>query len=143
MTIAEIENLSFADLKARRDELIQAAFESEDRGQLASRYVQARTDAKLRDEKLAEQGKTIDALTVGNAALQERFGSAEAYAQTLEEQLQEAREETRRGVDALKSSQSLAASEKHRADAAEKLAKARRVALAEVMKVISPVLAEE
>lgn len=69
MTLTEIENLSFAELKEKRAELIVAATGAED---LAARYVQARTDAKHRDEKLSEQGRTIDALTTGIEAAKEK-----------------------------------------------------------------------
>lgn len=91
MTLTEIENLALSDLKAKREEIVKEL----GGGELAQRYVQARTDAKMRDEKLAEQGKTIEALQAGHAAL------------------------------------------------AEALAKARRTALATVLKTISPALAAE
>lgn len=62
MTITDIENLSAAELKERREELA-AAIAGSPSEELASRYVQARMDAKLRDDKLSEQGTTITALT--------------------------------------------------------------------------------
>jgi hypothetical protein len=71
MNIHEIENLSAAELKAKRAELIEAA-KAVPIGELAERYVKARTDATIRDEKLAEQGGTIDALRAGAAALTEK-----------------------------------------------------------------------
>lgn len=58
MKLHEIENLSVAELKARRSELA-TAIANEPVQEIASRYIQARTDAKARDEKLAEQGKAI------------------------------------------------------------------------------------
>lgn len=61
MEIHEIENLSFAELKQRRDDLIES-LKSQPPGVLAARYLQARTDAKQRDEKLSEQGTTINNL---------------------------------------------------------------------------------
>lgn len=64
MNTHDIENLSADELKARRDELIDAA-RMLPPGEVAARYVQARTDAARRDEKLAEQGKTITALQAG------------------------------------------------------------------------------
>ena len=72
MSLHEIENLTHAELKAQRDELVKAAAH-EHVADLAARYVQARTDAKARDEKLAEQGATITALTAGNAAMQQKI----------------------------------------------------------------------
>lgn len=71
MSIHEIENKTFADLKAERESLVEAA-KSLPVDDLAARYVQARTDAKQRDEKLAEQAKTIEALRDGLAAMKER-----------------------------------------------------------------------
>ena len=68
MTIQEIENMTFAELKARQSELIGAMKDTLPT-ELAARYVQARLDAKQRDEKLSEQGRTITNL---NAALQTR-----------------------------------------------------------------------
>lgn len=56
MSIIEIENMTAAQLKERASELAEQVNDDQD---LAIRYVQARLDAKLRDEKLAEQGKTI------------------------------------------------------------------------------------
>lgn len=64
MQITDIENLSIAELKQRRDEMIAAASEAPIK-ELAERYVQARTDAKQRDEKLAEQARTLDSLNSG------------------------------------------------------------------------------
>lgn len=61
MNIHEIENLTYAELKERKDELA-GALVGTNFGELAVRYVQARTDAKQRDEKLAEQGQTIQRL---------------------------------------------------------------------------------
>jgi hypothetical protein len=58
MNLHEIQNLSFAELKERRDELVKLA----GGGDLAARYIQALTDAKMRDEKLGEQGVTINRL---------------------------------------------------------------------------------
>ena len=68
MTIQEIENMTFAELKARQSELIEAMKDTLPT-ELAARYVQARLDAKQRDEKLSEQGQTITNL---NEALQTR-----------------------------------------------------------------------
>ena len=72
MNLIEIENLSAVELKARRDELVEAA-KGAPVEELAARYVQARLDATQRDEKLAEQGKTI-------TALQDALSAAKAQA---------------------------------------------------------------
>lgn len=61
MTIHDIENMPATELKARREELITAGLDFAP-ADLSERYVQARLDAKLRDELLAEQGKTITGL---------------------------------------------------------------------------------
>lgn len=79
MSIQEIENLSFAELKQRSTELAEslsaALLDSRDIDQvamLAARYVQARTDAKQRDETLAEQGTTISNLNNALVAAEEK-----------------------------------------------------------------------
>jgi len=71
MTLPDIENLTFAELKARRDELIAEAAK-QPVNELAGRYVKARTDAKMRDESLGEQAGIIKALQDGSGALQEK-----------------------------------------------------------------------
>ncbi len=77
MDIHEIENLSFIGLKANRTELVEAA-KVFPQGELAERYIQARTDAKHRDEKLAEQGRTISALHEALAVAKEKGEAAQA-----------------------------------------------------------------
>lgn len=61
MKIIDIENLSVEELKEQRAELVHSAMAA-DLGDLASRYIQARTDAKKRDVTLGEQGRTIATL---------------------------------------------------------------------------------
>ena len=61
MHISDIENMRHKDLKANKAELIEAA-EQFDSKEVARRYVQARTDAMFRDEKMGEQGKQISEL---------------------------------------------------------------------------------
>lgn len=86
MNIAEIENLSFSELKAGGVNLVEAA-QKLPAEELAARYVQARTDAKQRDEKLAEQGETI-------RALHEGLGAGKEKVQSLNAELAKAREES-------------------------------------------------
>ncbi len=74
-----IENLSHAELKANRADLIAQAKEA-DQHELASRYVQARTDAKHRDEKLAEQGRSIEALQFAVEKFQKMATAAQQLA---------------------------------------------------------------
>ena len=75
MSLTEIENLAHAELKAQRDELVKAAAKAP-ANELAARYVQARTDAKARDEKLAEQGRTINALNDACETAKEKLAQA-------------------------------------------------------------------
>jgi len=82
--IHDIENMTADELKARSAELAEA-LNAEPPADLAARYVQARTDAKRRDEKLAEQGKTITALRTGLDATTQKADEAMAAAQRLAE----------------------------------------------------------
>ncbi len=82
MTIHEIENLSHADLKAQRVvllKLLKAVAPEE----VAARYLQARTDAKLRDEKLAEQAKLLAVIQEGQEAMKQREAAAAVAADEL------------------------------------------------------------
>jgi len=84
MKTADIENLAHKDLKARRDELVNALVDATadvPRAELAARYVQARTDAAHRDEKLAEQAVTIGSL---NTAIGDARQKVEEQAKTIE-----------------------------------------------------------
>lgn len=80
MQLTKIENLSAAELKSRREELADAVVAAAeiDREELAARYVQARLDAKLRDEKLAEQGQTIGSLNGSIDLLQREVNRLES-----------------------------------------------------------------
>lgn len=142
MTLIEIENLSATELKERRAELETEAAKG-DAAELAKRFVQARFDAKSRDEKLSEQGATITSLNAAVSASVEKTTEAQAEVASLKAQLKKANEsatavksEVEKFVAAMKETEA-------RAVAAERLAKSRRVALADVMKTISPVLAAE
>lgn len=81
MTFEDIENLSGTELKNQR-EAILTAIESLDTGECRKRYLQARIDAKIRDEKLAEQGRTI-------ALLQQTAESLPAVQSLLEQEKRE------------------------------------------------------
>ncbi len=83
MNLHEIENLSYEELKSRREELsFEAAQASPD--DLGERFVSARIDAKLRDTKLAQQAETLAALQAGMGAMQARL---ERLAQDLDNEL--------------------------------------------------------
>lgn len=56
MKTTEVENMTLEDLKAQRNALPDEVRECED---LAERYIQARLDAKQRDQRMAEQGEEI------------------------------------------------------------------------------------
>jgi uncharacterized membrane protein YccC len=83
MTLPEIENLGEAELKARRDELVEAA-KTTPAEVLAARFVKALTDAKQRDVQLGEQGKTITALQTGLEAAATRSLAAAKAVDTLD-----------------------------------------------------------
>lgn len=169
MTTIDIENMSAADLKAKRAELVEAIKGSPD---LAVRYVQARLDAKTRDEKLAEQGATITALQQGLAAATEKTAALDAELAKAKQETADAdaratemlgaanriRDEAdRMNKDHAKASaEAKAAADKAIADLkaelakATELAKARRAALADVMShanalaaKVAPLLAAE
>ena len=88
MDIHEIENLSFAELKAHKPDLLEA-LKATPHEELAARYLQARTDAKLRDEKLAEQAKTLAALRQGLEAVKEKEAAGRVLACDLVASLRE------------------------------------------------------
>lgn len=86
MKIHDIENLSAAELKSRRHEL-KAGLASASHDELAGRYLQARTDASMRDEKLAEQGRTITTLNDAADAADGRITVLESEVSTLKTRL--------------------------------------------------------
>jgi hypothetical protein len=59
--LENIQNMTGQELKSKRDVLIAEA-QLASLPELAARYVQSLTDAKLRDEKLGEQGREITGL---------------------------------------------------------------------------------
>lgn len=84
MTLAEIENLTYAELKEKKDEILASVLEVQKVEDIAARYVQARTDAKMRDEKMSEQGKTIAAMQEGVGALK---GKIDHLGETLKQEV--------------------------------------------------------
>lgn len=82
MTLETIENLSAADLKTKAAELVAEAVKVEP-AELAKRYVQARLDAKMRDEVLAKQGETVTALQTGLKAAEQQNAALAAQCQGL------------------------------------------------------------
>lgn len=148
MTLADVENLTAAELKAKRSEIVKSIEgEKVPVEDLITRYLQARLDAKVRDEKLAEQGKAI-------TILQQELEAATEKATVWEDRESYCRQEAKKSVDQLETK--ITALEKVVADArtansqlttalkeAQTLAKARRKALADVAGVINPLLVQE
>lgn len=162
MKITEIENMKADELKAKKSEAVEAV---KDDLQLAARYVQARLDATMRDEKLGEQGRTITALQGALAAVKqsvsEILAKSEVDRNDLAAKHEELSESYRKALaeieskwdadrTALKASteyidklvQQLAAEKQDRASALA-LAKDRRVALAQISTLIVPLLVAE
>ncbi len=81
MEIHEVENMTVAELKARKEEILAAVAGNAD---LADRYFQARLDASLRDVTLAEQAKTLGALQTGLEAAKR---DAEAQGKLIDRQV--------------------------------------------------------
>ncbi len=96
MKIHDVENMSAAELGEQYGAIVSALLDGPPPGDLAARYVQARLDAKLRDEKLGEQAKTLEALQTGLAAANqqdlvriERLGRRTAELADVQAQLEE------------------------------------------------------
>lgn len=152
MSLANIENMPAAELKANRESLV-AESAKEPVEQLAARYVQARTDAALRDEKLSEQGRTItllqESLTEAKALLQKR----EAEIRETERQLQAEKDTNAANVGNYEMAltnlrdnmTALAADLSQRTSdlaAATQLAAKRKAALVDVLKLVGDVNAK-
>ena len=142
MELTDIEGLAAAELKKRRDELVAEAAKAPVE-QLAARYVQARTDATRRDEKMAEQGETI-------VHLQKALKAAEKRAAEQAASLGKAEAAIHQDADRFAALQAEAAELRQEATAAKALATKRRAALADVMgfagklgEKVAPLLAEE
>lgn len=124
MNLIDIENMKAADLKAHKQQAIEAA-KGADHADLAGRYVQARLDAVTRDEKLAEQGVTITSLNQAMAQTTAQLTQAVAELKGLQARFEQQKASLAECTQAL-------ASERQARALAETLAKARRVAVAEI-----------
>lgn len=171
MLLRDIENLSVEQLKQQSPALLKK-FESlietikaaegkmtaERLDQLSSlelfeRYLRARLDAKMRDEKLAEQGRTITILNTNAELLNSELAKAKAEIdeqaatiekiQTKREQLQDQLDAQVRGASAelkaIVEKLGLADTEQKRLG---KLAADRRKALAGVMHAVNAIGAQ-
>ncbi len=80
--LQKIENMTCAELKANRDALAAEA-EKQPAKELAHRYIQARTDAKLRDERMATMGQEFAKLNVALLASEQREAKLAAQIKAL------------------------------------------------------------
>jgi len=131
--IIDVENMTSEQIKAQRKEAITAAREA---GDVAERYVQARLDATLRDEKLAEQGQTIKLLQQSISAATARVQELEAACAKWDAQALQAGE----AIDAARK-ENAAMGERIRC--IEAVSKSRRTVLAKLQGLIATELAAE
>jgi len=173
LTYREIENLGAAELKAKLPELIKEFGELAEQSRMAGdlrplalpelfeRFVRARLDAKARDVALGEQGKTITALNLGAESLTAQLKEArDLIAQTSAEvarAMEKMAQADRAAADELGKLRQELATVRDRlnqttieAQAATRLAKARRDCLADLLKFagdlsakVAPLLAAE
>lgn len=146
MTLHQFMNLTVAEIKEKKIELAKE-LEKASTSELAGRLVLTLLDAKTRDEKLGEQGKTITALQQGNEALTDKVSQLTAKLTKTEKNLAEvtvANENlTKTSAEVERDLTAKLQAEMARADTGETLARKRRVALAEIMTHISPLLVVE
>lgn len=121
MTIQDVENLSAAELKADRNKIADLLGAELTADSLAGRYVQARYDAKARDEKLAEQGVMITVMQDGMAAAKAQIELLTKNLKDKEAELARVKEQaTDWANDAKKEYQTLAITAQSQLDAAQK-----------------------
>jgi len=132
MNLTDIENLTAAQLKAQSIELSEEAAKSDPK-ELAKRYIKARIDAATRDEKLAEQGKTITSLNEALEAQKKLAATAEAQATDFALRLRKAGEDAKATAQAIQATASERDAAIHAAQKAQAIAKARRAALVDVL----------
>lgn len=72
LTIQNVENMSATELVERTDEILEGLADVP-QPDVVARYLQARTDAKVRDENQADQARTLEALQSGNQAIREQL----------------------------------------------------------------------
>lgn len=140
--LQEIENATAEQLKERKAEFVERAQESGS-AELATRFINARLDAKVRDQRLAEQAEQLAALQTAvqnsnqaNSDMRKQLEGAAQLGKTFEE----FREQVSKQVAALQ--EKLKAAEE-RAAKAEALASSRREVLGQIMNAITPVLVGE
>jgi chromosome segregation ATPase len=137
ISIETIENMSASELKERQSELAQFLEDTVSIPVLVGRYLHARLDAKLRDEKLAEQGEAITALQAGvehwksdACKMDTELGAARTEVVNLQAELE-------RAVALQESTQEALAAEKARADRLKTEALRNRKALQEAAGIVN------
>ena len=127
MKLEDIEAMTVEELNSQKDELSTFAATCEPK-QLAARYIKARLDAAIRDEKLSEQGVTITNLNAGIETANSEAANAQSMAVKVAMELADVRagltkaEKRCKGLD----------------DVAQ-LAASRRKALAGVMQAVNQI----
>lgn len=149
MNITEIEGLPYSELRERHDELVAACKDMKP-DVLAARYVQARTDAAMRDGKLGDQAKTIEALQSGLKAAEAHVEASKKAAQEQTAIVAETQAKLDTAITESTKLTGQVATLKGECRTATELAKARRTALADVMNhansltaKVAPLLATE
>lgn len=153
MKLYDVKNMSFADLKAKRTEIIES-LDAPGSGtrevsfvELITAFVGALTDAKGRDEKLAEQGKTITALQDGleasKAFTKELSAEAEELTATLKTVRETARETILADKTAIGAAVASLAKQTERADRLKAEALRNHAALSGAAKLVNDALAAQ
>lgn len=101
MTLVEIENMSAVELRARAAEAIAAA-QTAPAADLARRYVQARLDAKRRDDTMQSQGRLIEQYEANLMAAGAALERARQEADVLRRELAQAKAGAGEAVPAAK-----------------------------------------
>lgn len=149
MTIHDIMNMTAADLKASHA-TVRETLVTETTRSLANRLFTTLVDAKMRDEKLAEQGKTIAGLNAGYQSLLEQLDAVQCKASRVTQNLivEEQKAASKLSDASIKLETATREIEKlndeklellRRLQLAGELARNRRVALANVMEAVAAV----
>ncbi len=151
-TIQDIEALSFAELKTRREELAQSLRDAVENGEVkpeavVARYLNSLRDAKMRDEKLGEQGRTITELQHALLDLRTRLAECEQVklqqAGDLDTLRTSARETSQADKAALAAATESLQRETARADRLAALATRRHAAMAQIAKVSGEAIGQD
>ena len=127
MKLEDIEAMTVEELKSQKDELSTFAATCEPK-QLAARYIKARLDAAIRDEKLSEQGVTITNLNESLQAAKGKEAKLVSAGTELVSQLEAANKDKAVMEDTI-----------FKLTGVAKLADGRRKALAGVMQAVNQI----